>query len=319
MKVLVTGGAGFIGRWTVKELLQRKHEVWVLDNFSRGKMDNLRQFQDEPLFQEVIVGDIRDRELVKNLPFCFFDACIHLAASINVQASIDDPEATFDNDMLGTFYLLEECRKFQVKMVYMSTCMVYERSFDEQGISETHPVKPASPYAGAKLAGESMVRSYYYAYGLPVVVLRPFNTYGPYQTSEGEGGVIPIFIRKKLDGAPLLIYGDGTQTRDFLYVEDCAEFIVRAAESNRVHGEVLNAGVGQDVTIHSLAETIAGDRSQIQHIPHIHSQSEIMKLLCNSRKAEAMLGWKSGTSLSEGLRITEEWMLRQTDYGKQGE
>ncbi len=319
MKVLVTGGAGFIGRWTVKALLNKGYEVWVLDDLSNGRMENLQEFQGHPHLKEVIIGDIKDRALIRSLPFASFDICIHLAASINVQDSIDDPETTFSNDVLGTFLLLEECRKHQVKMVYMSTCMVYDRSHDETGIAEEHPVKPASPYAGAKLAGEHMVLSYYYTYELPVVVLRPFNTYGPFQKSGGEGGVIPIFIQKKLASDDLLIYGEGKQTRDFLYVQDCAEFIVLAAESDRADGEVLNAGTGRDVSIRQLAEMIVEDKNRIRHVPHIHPRSEIMKLLCDSRKAEALLGWKAATSLSEGLNNTEEWLKRQGNSPDSGE
>lgn len=311
MNVLVTGGAGFIGRWVVKKLLNRQHRVWIVDNLSNGRKENVREFLNHPHFMDMIIGDIQDQEFIQRLSFASFDSCIHLAASINVQDSIDNPKSTFFNDALGTFYILDECRKYNVKLIYMSTCMVYDRSPDEAGISEEHPVKPASPYAGAKLAGENMVLSYHYTYGLPAVVLRPFNTYGPFQKSGGEGGVIAIFIRKKLTGEPLIIYGDGMQTRDFLYVEDCAEFIVRAAESNRSNGQLLNAGSGQDVSINELAEMIAGDRSRIEHVPHIHPQSEIMKLLCNSRKAKSLLNWKPRTSLLEGLRRTEEWLIGQ--------
>lgn len=316
MNVLVTGGAGFIGRWVVSELLRKGHDVWVLDDFSNGRLGNLEEFRSNPRLRDVVAGDIKDRTLLDNLLFSSFDTCIHLAASINVQESIDDPETTFANDAAGTFYLLEECRKHGIKMIYMSTCMVYDRSFDENGITEEHPVKPASPYAGAKLAGENMALSYYYAYGLPVVVLRPFNTFGPYQKSGGEGGVVPIFIERKLSGKPLQIYGDGTQTRDFLYVEDCADFIVRAAESENVYGEVLNAGAGKDITINELAEMVVEDKNRIKHIPHIHSQSEIRKLLCNGQKAEALLGWKAKTSLQEGIGLTESWIKQQSDVGK---
>ena len=148
-----------------------------------------------------------------------FDLVYHLAASINVQDSIDDPGTTFANDVVGTFNLLEECRRHQSKMVFMSTCMVYERSLDERGIDEHHPVKPASPYAASKLAGEALTLSYYYAYCLPTLVFLPFNTYGPFQKASGEGGVA-IFITGPC-GQENLIFMDGTQTRDLLYVRLC--------------------------------------------------------------------------------------------------
>ena len=308
MNILVTGGAGFIGRWVVKRLLADGHRVWVLDDLSNGRESNLEEFRDHRLFQGLTVGDIKDRQVLSRLFENRFDLCYHLGASINVQDSIDDPETTFNNDTLGTFYVLEECRKHQTKMVLMSTCMVYDRATNPEGIRETDPVKPASPYAGAKLAAENMVLSYYHAYGLPTVVVRPFNTYGPFQKTNGEGGVVAIFIKRKLAGENLHIYGDGTQTRDLLYVEDCARFVVQAGYSDAVNGEIVNAGLGRDVSINELAMMIVGDPSRIEHVPHIHPQSEIQKLLCNYDKAKQLLGWEPQVSLEEGIRLTEEWI-----------
>jgi len=227
MNILVTGGAGFIGRWVVKKLLLDGHRVAALDDLSNGRLMNIEEFGDNPDFL-FIEGDIKEREVVGKVFAGGFDLVYHLAASINVQDSIDDPRTTYENDVAGTFNVLEECRQQGIKMLFMSTCMVYERSLDEAGISEVHPVKPASPYAASKLAGEALTLSYYYAYGLPTVVVRPFNTYGPFQKSSGEGGVVAIFIRRNLRGEDLNIYGDGTQTRDLLYAEDCADFVIKA-------------------------------------------------------------------------------------------
>jgi dTDP-glucose 4,6-dehydratase len=309
MNILVTGGAGFIGRWVVCRLISDGHNVWVLDDLSNGSEENLREFRGHRCFRDFVRGDIKDVQLVNRLfSECRFDLCYHLGASINVQDSIDDPLTTFNNDVVGTFNILEQCRKHQVKLVYMSTCMVYDRCQDPDGITEQHPVKPASPYAGAKIAGEQMVLSYYHAYGLPTVVLRPFNTYGPYQRSDGEGGVVAIFLKRKLDGEVLNVYGDGTQTRDLLYVEDCARFVVEAGYSSKVNGEVLNAGLGKDISINELARMVVGDESRIRHVQHIHPQSEIAKLLCNYDKAKQLLGWEPQVSLEEGIRRTEEWI-----------
>jgi nucleoside-diphosphate-sugar epimerase len=186
--------------------------------------------------------------------------------------------------------------------------MVYDRAAFAEGIKETDPIKPASPYAGSKIAAENMVLSYYHAYGLPAVVIRPFNTYGPYQKTGGEGGVVAIFIKNKLDGKKLHIYGDGTQTRDLLYVEDCADFVVQAGYSQKANGEIINAGLGRDISINELAELIAGDKQNIHHVEHIHPQSEIPKLLCNYEKAKKILNWSPQVSLEEGIRKTEEWI-----------
>jgi len=309
MKVLVTGGAGFIGRWVVKKLLEDRHEVWVLDDLSNGRKENLDEFAGHPGLKEFRVGDIKDRDGLASLFRDGFDICYHLAASINVQDSIDDPGTTFNNDVIGTFNVLEECRKNGTKMVFMSTCMVYDRAMSDEGIDEKWPTKPASPYAGAKIAGENMVLSYYYAYGLPTVVIRPFNTYGPFQKSSGEGGVVAIFIKRQLEGETLNIYGDGTQTRDLLYVEDCARFVVEAGYSDKVNGEIVNAGLGRDISINDLAMLIAGSKDRIKHVPHIHPQSEIPKLLCNYTKAKKLLGWEPKVTLEEGISRTRDWIV----------
>jgi nucleoside-diphosphate-sugar epimerase len=306
--MLVTGGAGFIGRWVVKQLLLDGHQVWVLDNLSNGRRSNLEDLESHPNFQEFVEGDIKDQKALETLFRNKFDVCYHLAASINVQDSIDDPATTFANDTVGTFHILEAAKKTRVKVVFMSTCMVYDRAQHPTGIAETDITKPASPYAGAKLAAENMVLSYYYAYGLPVVVIRPFNTYGPFQKTGGEGGVVAIFITRKLAGEDLHIYGDGKQTRDLLYVEDCANFVVQSGYSDKANGELINAGLGQDVSVNELAILIVGDESRIRHIAHIHPQSEIPKLLCSNAKARNLLGWEPTVSLQEGLAKTEAWI-----------
>ncbi len=308
MNILVTGGAGFIGRWVVKKLLAEGQRVTALDDLSNGRLMNIDEFRDNPDFL-FIEGDIKDRDILRKVFAGGFDLVYHLAASINVQDSIDDPRTTFDNDVTGTFNVLEECRRQNIKMLFMSTCMVYERSLDERGITEEHPVKPASPYAASKLAGEALTLSYYYAYGLPTVVVRPFNTYGPFQKSSGEGGVVAIFIQRELAGEELNIYGDGTQTRDLLYVEDCADFVIRAGRDSRANGQLLNAGLGQDVSINELARMIGSDAGRIRHVAHIHPQSEIPKLLCNYGKARELLDWQPRVSLEEGLQRTREWMI----------
>lgn len=308
MKALVTGGAGFIGRWVVKRLLEDGHAVWVLDNLLNGDESNLEEMKKYSNQFSFIKGDIRNITLLESLFKLQFDFCYHLAASINVQDSIDDPRSTFENDTVGSFNILEQCRKCNTKLVYMSTCMVYDRTYDDGGINEKHPVKPASPYAGSKIAGENMVLSYWFAYHLPVTVLRPFNTYGPFQKSGGEGGVVPIFIKRSLEGKQLNIYGDGTQTRDLLYVEDCAEFVTKAGYMDSVNGQIVNAGLGRDISMNDLALLISKDKGLINHVPHIHPQSEIPRLLCDYSKAGRLLGWKPEMALGGGIEKTKEWI-----------
>ncbi|MCB1152003.1 MAG: GDP-mannose 4,6-dehydratase [Deltaproteobacteria bacterium] len=316
--VLVTGGAGFIGRWVVAELLRRgQYDVTVLDNLQSGSKSNLSEFIGHPRFTELIVGDVRDWALLDDIfERRSIHTVFHLAACINVQESIDEPTRVFQADVVGTFDLLERARRYNSRFVFMSTCMVYDRCSEPQGIAETSPTKPASPYAGAKLAAENMVLGYHHAYGMPVTILRPFNTYGPYQRADGEGGVVSIFCDRADRGQMLNIYGDGTQTRDLLYVEDCARFVVDAGMHPAAEGRVLNAATGRDVTINELAKVIVGDESRIAHVKHIHPQSEIPKLLGNSDRARELIGWEPVVSLEEGIARTRNHLAAaNTDEG----
>lgn len=309
MNVLVTGGAGFIGRWVVKRLLEKKINTWVIDNLDNGNKDNLKEFKDNVYLKEMVVGDIRDASTISKLfETPKFDICLHLAAQINVQESIENPKKAFEVNLLGTYNILEQAQKYRTKIVLISTCMVYDLASANKAINEDHAVKPLSPYAGSKLAAENLVESYSHAYNLPILILRPFNTYGPFQKSNMEGGVISIFLKKTLEGKKLQIYGDGTQTRDFLYVEDCADFIVKAALSKEAEGKIINVGLGQDISINELALLISKNKSMIEYVPHHHPQAEIAKLLCNPSKAKKLLNWMPKSSLEEGILKTKKWI-----------
>ncbi len=314
MRVLVTGAAGFIGRWVVGELLARGHTVLPIDNLAEGDEANLDAFVGQPGFLPFEKGDVRDAAACRRWTGQV-DAVAHLAASISVQDSIDDPATTFENDVIGTFNLLEGARTSGARLLFMSTCMVYDRASTPEGIAETHPTKPASPYAASKLSGEALTLSYFHAYGLPTTVVRPFNTYGPFQRSVGEGGVVAIFTRRSLLGEELRIYGDGTQTRDLLYVEDCARFVCDALMSEAAIGGLLNAGTGVDVSVNALAALVEPDAARIVHVDHIHPQSEIAVLRCDSRKAREELGWAPQVPLAEGLARTRSWMAERLALG----
>lgn len=327
MNILVTGGAGFIGRWVVKRLLDDNHRVVALDNLSNGQIENIEEFTGRDF--TFIEGDIKNESDLDKVFKEKYDIIYHLGASINVQDSIDDPKTTFYNDTVGTFNIIERA-KIQMfgknakmegeqwvldssedthpcKVVFMSTCMVYDVA-DKDGINENHPTNPVSPYGGSKIAAENMVLSYYNAYKLPTVVIRPFNTYGPFQKTGGEGGVVAIFINNSIAGKDINIYGSGEQTRDLLYVKDCARFVVESGYSNNVNGEIVNAGTGRDVTINELAQIISNDRVSVNHVKHIHPQSEIMKLKCDYTKAKKLIGWEPKYSLEKGIKETEEWI-----------
>ncbi|MGH2407933.1 MAG: dTDP-glucose 4,6-dehydratase [Candidatus Limnocylindrales bacterium] len=314
MRVLVTGAAGFIGRWVVGELLARGHAVLPVDNLATGDRANLEEFAASPLLAPLEVGDIRDGAACRRW-LAEVDAVAHLAASISVQDSIDDPAGTFDNDVVGTFHVLEAARPRRARFLFMSSCMVYDAARAPAGIDEDHPVKPASPYAASKLAGESLTLAYCHAYGLPTTVVRPFNTYGPFQRSVGEGGVVAIFTRRSLLGEELRIYGDGTQTRDLLYAPDCARFVCDALESDAAVGRIINAGTGADIAVNDLAAAIEGDPTRIVHVDHIHPQSEIPVLRCDPRRAADLLGWTPTTPLREGLAHTRTWMAQRLEMG----
>jgi len=315
VRVVVTGAAGFIGRWVVAELLERGHIVLPIDNLSQGDPGNLAAFANHPHLEPLVVGDVRDGEACRKW-LAGADAVAHLAASISVQDSIDNPAETFDNDVVGTFRLLEAAREHGTRVLFMSTCMVYDLAIAPEGIAETHPVKPASPYAASKVAGEALTLSFFHAYGLPTTVVRPFNTYGPFQRSVGEGGVVAIFTRRSLQGEQLRIYGDGTQTRDLLYVRDCARFVCDALFSDAATGKILNAGTGVDVSVNELAALIETDSSKIVHAPHIHPRSEIAVLRCDARLADTVLAWRPQVPLAEGLAATRVWMSERLAAGE---
>jgi len=310
MKVLVTGGAGFIGRWVVKRLLSDGNDVWVLDNLSNSDKGNLNEFTKDSNYQGLTVGDVSDVKCVENVFRDKYDVCVHSAAQVNVQESLDNPEKTFRTNVVGTYNVLSCALKPNTKVVLIGTCMAYDMAQPE-GISELSPVKPTSPYAASKLAAENLALSYYYGFGLPVIILRPFNTYGPFQKTNMEGGVVSVFIENKIQGEKLKIFGDGTQTRDFLYVEDCADFVAKAAFSDNAIGQIINAGLGRDISINDLALLICNDQDRIEHVEHPHPQSEIRKLLCDCSKAKRLIGWEAKTTLEEGIRKTEEWLKAQ--------
>lgn len=305
--IVVTGAAGFIGRWVVDELLERGYDVRGLDDLSNGSRRNIAAFDSHHRFN-LTVGDVAEEGVARELLDDDTEACIHLAAEIDVQESLDNPQSHFETNVVGTQRVLEACRDTDTRLGLVGTCMVYDMVNSEEGIDESHPTKPASPYAGTKLAAEDIAESYYHGYDLPVTILRPFNAYGPFQKTGMAGGVVSIFTSRDIEGKPLKIFGDGTQTRDLMYVTDTARFIVDATFSEKAVGEVLNAGTGSDISINNLAELIASEGTEIKHVEHHHPQSEVQKLLGSYEKANELLDWEAEVSLEEGIDRLRTWL-----------
>ncbi len=334
MKCLVTGGAGFIGRWVVAELLRGGNQVLALDDLSNGRRQNLSDLEGKPGFIGLVEGDIKDPAcLARVFDEDQWDVVFHLGASIHVQKSIDDPGPTFRNDAEGTFRVLEACKAQYLqrngldphtkhfdfdrdvprlvdrhpRVAVMSTCMVYDVGGTEP-IAESHPYRPASPYAAAKIGADMLALSYFHSYRMPTTVVRPFNTYGPFQKSNSEGGVVSIFLKRDIAREPLLVKGSGEQTRDLLYVEDCADFVVKCAMSPRAEGEIVNAGTGADISVLELAKLCKSGDNTVERVAHDHPQAEIMRLCCDASKAKRLLGWGPQVDLREGVDRTRTWL-----------
>lgn len=308
MKALVTGGAGFIGRWVVSKLIESGNDVWVLDDLSNGQTENLAEFSSK--LKDVVIGDVRNLPLLRELFKKAFDVCFHLAAYINVRGSISNPRKTFDVNVIGTANVLEQAKKRSTKVVFVSSAHVYG-SAEGKAINELHPTKPLSPYAASKIAGENLSLSFYHTYQLPVVVVRPFTAYGPFQKNNTmEGGVTSIFIRHSLNNEELFIFGEGDQTRDLFYVDDCADLILRTALLSEADGEIFNAGSGRETSVNDLALLICQDPRRLKHVPHPYPQSETRRMVCDYSKARELLGWEPKTPLAEGIKKTIAWMKK---------
>lgn len=245
MHILVTGGAGFIGSHLTERLLAAAHRVRVLDNLSTGKRVNLPSHKQ----LEFIEGDIRD-EVQAQAAVNGVDAVVHLAAVASVQASVDDPNGTHASNFLGTLHLLEAAREYGVRrFLYASSAAVYGDTA-ELPVREDVALKPLTPYAADKLAGEHYLGFYSRKHGLKGTAFRFFNIYGPRQDpSSPYSGVISIFVDRARSGKPVTIFGDGSQTRDFVYVADLVEILSRALTEERTVGAVMNVGRGAECSL----------------------------------------------------------------------
>lgn len=302
MKYLVTGGAGFIGSNIVKKLLENGEKVRVLDNFATGKRENLFPSRDNKNFK-LYEGDLRSFHIVRNA-VKGVDYILHQGALPSVPRSINDPITTNDVNILGTLNILEAAKEFGVKrVVYASSSSVYGNSEKLPKI-EDMPVAPLSPYAISKYTAERYCQIYYKIYGLETICLRYFNIFGPGQDPTSQySAVIPKFVKLMKEDKQPVIYGDGTQSRDFTYVDNVVEANLLACTAKNVAGEVFNIACGKRYTVLQLAEIInkilgknidpVFEKERVGDIKH--SQAKI-------EKAKKMLGFKVVCGFEKGLR-----------------
>ena len=296
---LVTGGAGFIGSHLVEALVASGHPVRVLDNFSTGRWENLAAVRDHI---EVVEGDIRDPRAVRQA-MGGIEVVAHLAAIVSVERSLQDPPGTVDVNTGGTLNLLEAARQSGVRrFLFASSAAVYG-DHSELPLREDLPLRPLSPYAASKVAGEALCQAYRAAYGLPTVTLRFFNVYGPRQDPQSPySGVISIFVGRMRQGLPPVIYGDGQQTRDFVYVEDVVAALIRAGEQDGADGAVLNVARGEETSVLRLVALLnqaLGTHLEPEFAPP--RAGEIRRSAGDPRRAQAVLGWQPTVGLMEGL------------------
>ena len=307
-KVLVTGADGFIGSHLTELLIEKGANVRALCLYNsfgtKGWLEN------SPCVNqvEVVLGDVRDPY------FCIgllkeIDVVFHLAALIAIPYSYTAPEGYAETNVKGTLNICRAALEAGVgKLVHTSTSEVYGSALYVP-IDERHPLQPQSPYSASKIGADAMARSFYYAFNLPIAVARPFNTYGPRQSARA---VIPTIIVQLANGMREVNLGDLTPTRDFTYVRDTCEALVRIAESEKTVGEEINIGTNREISIGELFEsiqTLMGSEATVtQEQRRLRPErSEVKRLKCDNTKLRALTGFSPPTDLEQGLRMTIEW------------
>jgi len=308
---LVTGGAGFIGSHLVELLLGSGDRVRVLDNFVNGKRENLAEAPHRDRL-EIVEGTVTSRDdltaAMKGVERVF-----HLPA-LGVRHSLHSPEENAHTNAYGTLLTLEVAREVGARrFVYCSSSEVYGTA-RVVPMTEEHPTVPHTVYAASKLAGDGYARAYHDSFGMETVVVRPFNAYGPRCHHEGDSGeVIPRFVLRAMAKRPLIIFGDGTQTRDFTYVTDTARGIALAGDCDEAVGDTLNIGSGKEISISDLAQVVgevvgAGDVEVVHQPPR---PGDTLRLYADSSKAERVLGFRPSVALKEGVARLVSWYRSQ--------
>jgi UDP-glucose 4-epimerase len=312
-KALVTGGAGFIGSHVADTFIANGWEVTIVDDLSSGKRENIPE---KSKFHEIGVNSPEFSRLVTAGKF---DVVVHLAAQMDVRKSVADPVADANTNILGTLNLMEALRKSATatRVIFTSTGGVLYGDFNTPPNYETYPKDPESPYAIAKLSIEYYLAYYSRVHGQEYAALRFGNVYGPRQNPHGEAGVVAIFCGRILENRPLTVFGDGLQTRDYVYVTDVAHSVWLAAtkalpEKGRLDERGFNVGTGKGTSvleIASLLQKSAGSNVPIELAPH--RPGEQQESFVNADKARDLLGWTPQVTLEEGLGKSYAWFQRQ--------
>lgn len=309
-KVLITGGAGFIGSHLV-DTLAIANDVTVLDNLSSGNRINIQHHLERDTIR-FIEADVRDldqiRDLVKQNQVVF-----HLAVQ-GLRLSLFEPQLVHQVNATGTLNMCMAASEAKLdRFVYVSSSEVYGTA-KSVPMSEDHPLEPTTPYGASKLAGEAYARSYYLTFGLPVVVVRPFNTYGPREHLEGVyGEVIPRFVLRVMNHLPPLIFGDGQQTRDFTEVTDIVRGLILAAESETLIGETVNIAAGQEVSINEIAQIVI-ETLQDDGILPLHMEprpGDVRRHYADISKARRYLDFEPAISIARGIHNYVNWVRSQ--------
>jgi UDP-glucose 4-epimerase len=318
MRTLVTGAAGFIGSTLVDRLLQEGHQVTGVDNLSAGApAANLKSAHghSRPGRFSFVAADVRHPELSDIVAGSNPEVVFHLAAQIDVRRSVEDPQHDARNNVLGTINVLEASRRAQVpRIVFASSGGARYGAPATLPATEDTAVDPLSPYAAAKIAGELYMRAYADMYGLAPICLALSNVYGPRQDPHGEAGVVTVFGTAMISGRPTTIYGDGSATRDYVYVDDVVTAFLCAAEAPITTTGTFNIGTGVQTTtteLHRLIAEVVG----VSCPPH-HAQArtgEVQASALDPTLAGRMLGWKPDTDLTDGIKRTIEWLRIHSD------
>ncbi len=305
MKILLTGGAGFIGSNVAEGYIQKGHHVVVIDDLSRGKEENVPQ---GVTFYKTSIGSADIEKIFqREKP----DIVNHHAAQIDVRKSVENPSLDAKTNILDSLNLLQMSVKYGVKkIIYASTGGAIYGEPRYTPVDENHPINPISPYGVSKYAFEKYLEIYHKLYGIKYTILRYANVYGPKQDPYGEAGVVAIFSKALLKGERCKIYGDGNQTRDYIFVEDVVEGNILSLTKG--DGEILNLGTATETSVNELFQMMKSIISSSQDPEYLPIRpGEITRISLSWKKAEKVLGWKPKTSLKEGLKKVVEYFKKK--------